>query len=53
MEHNPYGEAKSSSDAQEIPIFFKPKIYYCILSRMQLVPIQSQINPIHILNLFI
>jgi hypothetical protein len=48
MEQSPSWEANSHSDSQEIPcLMWGLKVYYPVLKSPPLVPILSQINPIH------
>jgi hypothetical protein len=53
MEQSPSWEANIYSAIQEIPCrLWKPKVYYRENQSKPLVPVQSQINPIHTLMPF-
>jgi len=48
MQQNTSSEAKSFSDSQEIPgILLNTKVYYFLHISPPLIPIMSQINPVH------
>jgi hypothetical protein len=49
MKQGPFWEANSFSASQEIPhILWNPKVHYRIQKIPQPVPIQSQIDPVHV-----
>jgi len=48
MGQSPYWEANSHSAGQEIPrLLWKPKVQYCVHKDQSLVPVLSQIQPVH------
>jgi hypothetical protein len=49
MEQSPSWEAANCLDTHELPsILRSPKVYYHVHKSLQLVPVLSQINPVHI-----
>ena len=51
MQQSPPQEADSSSTDQEIPcIFYNLKLHYFNHNSSPLVPVLSQINPVHVLT---